>query len=258
MRKIEDYFDWVSRIVSIIVLIGFITSFISYSLGYIPLMGEFISLLVLTIVFFIVLFIVFIAGLKRKYILCPRPRSDFKLLEKEIAYKYLDEKHMEYTKRLRLKALRSGLDRYPDRYSWTGSGTVNLRTSIDNQDVKLTKRRNVWQLYDVYFGRPLNKGEEIEVKVIWNLYDEKSTALPFASSTVEEPLDLLKIKIILPDKLKPQYASCVTTLSLGGVKTPISSFEKPFNEKGENEVEWIIKKPKLLHTYEISWEIKYK
>jgi len=36
----------------------------------------------------------------------------------------------------------------------------------------------------------------------------------------------------------------------------LHSYEKTFNEKGEEEVEWIIKKPKLLHTYEISWVSK--
>ncbi len=163
---------------------------------------------------------------------------------------------MEHIKATRIKALRSGLDKYSDRYSWTGSGKINLIAPIDCQEVKETIRKNVWQLYDVYFGRPLKKGEEIEVKVVMDLYDEKGKALPFLSCTVEEPIDLLKMKVILPSNLRPSYANCITTLSMGGVKTPIDSFQKSFNEKGEGEVEWILEKPKILNTYEISWKPK--
>ena len=157
---------------------------------------------------------------------------------------------MEYIKRTKLKALKGGLERYTDKYHWTGSGDIQLKTSIQSQRVMKTLKRNVWQLYDVYFGRPLNKGDIEEIEVIWKLYDEKGTAVPFASVTITEPLDLLKIKIILPTDLAPEQANCTVTPSFGYL-TPISSFTRRFNRRGE--VEWTKKKPKLWYTYEISW-----
>jgi len=159
---------------------------------------------------------------------------------------------MEYIKRIKLKALKAGLDRYTDKYHWTGSGKVQLTASIPGQRVVETIKRRVWQLYDVHFERPLNKGDIQETEVVWDLYDEKGTAVPFASTIVEEPLDLLKIKIILPTNLAPREASCTETPSFG-LSRPTSSFSKPFRR---GEVEWVVKSPRLWYTYEIAWHLQ--
>ena len=99
------------------------------------------------IVFFILILIISL-WLNKKYVLRPRPQSDFKLLKKELIYEYQpDGKHIEHIKTTRIKALRNGLDKYSDRYSWTGSGIINLIAPIDCQEVKETIRKNVWQLY---------------------------------------------------------------------------------------------------------------
>lgn len=162
---------------------------------------------------------------------------------------------MRYTKGIRLKALKEGLDRHTDKYHWTGSGKVELSAPIPEQRVVQTVKRRVWQFYDVYFGRSLNKGDVEETDVIWELYDEKGAAIPFASTIIDEPLDLLKIKIILPVNLAPEQATCTITPSFG-FSRPISSFTRRFNRRGE--LEWTIRIPKLWYTYEINWELRRK
>ena len=247
----EKFFDWVSRFSDSIQFIIFIVIAVSYFLSIKPLIENisFSSLAIASVLFLLTILI--IIRIRKKYILYPRPQSDFKLLEKELVYKYLDEKHMKYIKRVKLKTLKEGLDRYPDRYSWTGSGKVQLKPSNSEQTIVKTVKKRVWQLYDVHFERPLNKGDVQEVEITWDLYDEKGTSVPFASMIVDESLDLLTMKIILPPNLTPQKASCIKTPSFG-LSQPTSSFTKPFSR---GEVEWTVKSPKLWYTYEIAWHL---
>lgn len=215
-----------------------------------PLFGFIISIL---IAFFLIILTVIL--MRRKYILVPRPRSDFKLLKKEIIYEYYpDGKTMKYTRKIRLKSLRKDLVKYSDKYHWTGTGDIKISTPIQGQWHAETGRSSLWKLFDVYFGRPLDKDEIENVEVVWDLFDKEGTAVDFASAAVEEPLDQLVIKVILPQNLRPTHANCVESLLLGGFKTTVESHERSFNKKGE--VEWIKNKPKLLHTFELSFPIK--
>lgn len=240
----------IAIISGLVLIFGSIGYLLAIFFGIIsPLSGFIISIL---IAFFLIITIVILV--RRKYILVPRPRSDFKLLKKEIIYEYFpDGKTMKYTRKIRLKSLRKDLVKYSDKYHWTGTGDIKLSTPIQGQRLVETGRSSIWKLFDVYFGRPLDNGEIENVEVVWDLFDKEGTAVDFASAAIEEPLEQLVIKVIIPQNLRPTHANCIESLLLGGFKTTVESHDLSFNKKGE--VEWIKNKPKLLHTFELSFPI---
>jgi hypothetical protein len=180
----------------------------------------------------------------------PRLHFDYQLLEHEITYDHIDKYRMTYTRRKRIRALRSGLDRYHDKYHWSGRGKCELKSGIRGQKVTLTERKSVWQYYEIRFPKTLNKGEIIETLVIWDLEDTEQVSLPFLSSTIEEPTRHLKMTLKLPEIL--EVDSVVEEVSSYiGAKTPFTSEIK---ELSHGQVEWVIDNPKLLHHYQLKWE----
>ncbi|MGO9258878.1 MAG: hypothetical protein ACLQU1_21535 [Bryobacteraceae bacterium] len=175
---------------------------------------------------------------------------DFRVVEKEIVFEYRDRTHITYRKRLLLKALRNGLDEYHDKYHWTGRGIVSMKSAIQEQEVHETFRKNVWQLYEIRFQKTLAKDEEIETEVIWELNDSDRKAVPFFSATIDEPTDLLKMKLSIPSDMGLREAVGEVSSSIV-TKKALSSKTLPFDRNGM--VIWEIRKPQLFHHYEVKW-----
>lgn len=182
----------------------------------------------------------------------PRLDFDFQILEKEVSYEYVDKTHMIYRKKNFLRALKNNLDTYHDKYHWTGSGKVKIKSEIKEQQFIETIRKNVWQFYEIRFQKTLKKGEEIETEVIWELEDVAGKAVPFFSATIEEPTDALILNLCLSPGLGVKEAVCEISSGIGA-KKPFSSEILKLNRDGW--VTWKIRKPKLLHHYEMKWTI---
>jgi hypothetical protein len=166
---------------------------------------------------------------------------------------YKDQTHLEYTKRHRIRALREGLDRYPDKYFWTGDMSPDVRTKVRGQIFTPTMRKNYWQHYEVLFGRYLNKNEEIETELAWLLDDSSKRAVPFISATIEEPTDLLKLTLEVPIEWGLTEVICEVANG-ASAKRPLESKTMAIDQQGK--AEWSISNPKLLHHYEMRWSLQ--
>lgn len=175
---------------------------------------------------------------------------DFKIIEKEISYEYKDKTHITYRKKCLLRSLRDNLDVYYDKYHWTGLGRINVKSAIKEHHYRETVKKNIWSCYEIRFQKSLKRGEEIETELIFDLEDIDNKAVPFISATIEEPTDLLVMSVSLPDSLGVREATCETSSSIGA-RRPFLSKTVPINRNGQ--ANWSIKKPKLLHHYEIRW-----
>lgn len=175
---------------------------------------------------------------------------DFLIKEKVITYEYITKNKMLYKKRVLLKALKNNLTAYNDKYFWTGTGKIRIKSAIKEHVYKRTIIKNQWQHYQICFFRTLKKNDKIETELIWELEDMGNTARPFVSSTIEEPTDLLVLKVQLPTDFQVKEATCEIS-SGAGTRKPFISFSKEFNR--DNTIEWKIKAPKLLHHYEMRW-----
>ncbi len=181
----------------------------------------------------------------------PRISPDFEILETKVTYDHEAIDKMTYTKRKKLKALRNGLERYVDRYSWTGKGNINISSNKKSQTFTETERKSIYQFYEVRFDKVLSKGEEVEVTLTWDLEDLEHKAVPFVSMTIEEPTETLLFKVIFPKT--SVVTSIIKEISpFIGAKQPFFSEKERINDY-EREYEWTIKKPKLFYHYELRW-----
>lgn len=175
---------------------------------------------------------------------------DFSILETEIVYVHEMKNKMVYTKKKKVKTLKSGLDRYSDKYHWTGRGTLSLSTPISGHKVIETIKKSVWQYYEIKFPRVLKEGEEVQTEVVWTLEDKANVAVPFVSSTISEPTDLLKITLRTPENLGVTRATKEISCSIEA-KKPIREDDLILH-RGEGT--WEVENPKLFHHYELRWD----
>ena len=176
---------------------------------------------------------------------------DFRALEREITYEYKNNNHMFYKKRVLLQALKNNLDRYIDKYSWTGKGTIDVKSSIKDYLYKEGIKKNVWQFYEINFQKTIKKGEIIETELFWDLYDKESKAVPFFSCTITEQTNLLILKLILPPKFGVKEVICEISCGIDASYRPFKTKTLPLDRNGT--VKWIVKNPKILYYYEMRW-----
>ena len=178
----------------------------------------------------------------------PAIPCDFKILSETLHYRHLDATHMVHSKTLKVKALKNGLNGYPDRYTWTGDGRIEVKCPIRGQTFRETGSMTGWRCYTVDFGRTLRRGEECEVEVVFELEDLRGRAEPFLSTTVREPTDDLVLKVTLP--IDPGNAICEVRTD-ESMLVPVSTKQISFDRNGT--AMWAIRKPQLLHNYEMRW-----
>jgi hypothetical protein len=177
-----------------------------------------------------------------------RVHCGYRILEKEITYRYLSRTELRYTKTVRLKALRD-MDTFVDKYNWTGQGEIKLSSMVLEHRIIELGTRNIWRMYEVHFGRSLRKNDVIEVAVRWDLKDITHSARPFMSQTVEAPSRSLKFKLEVPEDFGVTKARLTILASIES----LSSLKDTDCELRNGMVEWTIKKPRLLHCYQLSW-----
>ena len=179
-----------------------------------------------------------------------RVRSDFLLVEKAIYFRAHENGHAAtYRKKITLKALRHGLTCYHDKYHWTGDKGISVRSAVKEQELQRTIRRNVWQFYEVHFLKSLARGESVTTDIIWELEDARS-AVPFISTVVEEPTEALRLEVMFDSSLGIKQVVCQVTPVLGSQRV-VESKVAAIAESGDYV--WEIKRPRLLHCYEIRW-----
>jgi hypothetical protein len=175
---------------------------------------------------------------------------DFILKNHEIVYIYRADKSVQYHRRKDLQALKNNMKSYIDKYNWTGKGRDVLRSAISGQQVRRTRRRSIWQMYEIEFPA-MRKGQVQPTEVIWELEDTSDSVVPFISATVEEPTEKLTFRLWFAPETGVTQVSCEVLSGIGG-KSSFTSFSLPVPATGT--VVWTTPHPKLLHHYEVSWE----
>lgn len=180
----------------------------------------------------------------------PRLDFDYEIIEKLLTYEYVDQQKMLYRRRIVLKALKNNLDHYIDKYHWTGSGEISLKSAIPEHRVHLTERKSVWQFYQIDFRRHLKKNDTIITEVVFDLFDAKGTAVPFFSATVEEPTNKLVLELRLNPSLGVKEAIAEEKITITS-KAPLDIRIVPLDNEGR--AIWSLSRPELLHHYELRW-----
>ena len=178
----------------------------------------------------------------------------FVIQRQEITYEYLSDGRTLYQRKfLRVQALRSGLTHFPQKYRWTGSGKCTIRVLTPGFRIVNEHEEGIapWNLFDIEFPHALNKGEEINFEIEWELVDEKNAAVKFLSSTIDVETKYLLLEVILPENLAPKRAFSYEFTNYVDI-VPIETNEIRWN-KEKKRLRYEITHPKKYHRYLIRW-----
>ncbi len=179
-------------------------------------------------------------------------KTDFKyiFLEKECFYEYIDMHHIIYQKQIKLKVLCKSIDRYYDKYNWTGGDKPKISSANKDHSIILTTKRDSFQQFEVHFGRSYKKGDVINLSLTFELQDNENKANSVISSTIVEPTKYLKLKI----KISEGYREGVAKAEIFPIidsRIALDKFEKSFDNNGV--INWEISNPPMLLVYSLRW-----
>lgn len=188
-------------------------------------------------------------------------KNDFQyiILKKHCTYQYKNYTTMEFKKRIKIKVMDKSIDRYYDKYNWTGSGKVSITSNNNDHKILMTAKRDAFQQFEVYFGKSYKKGDIVEFCITYTFEDFEEKAIPILSTTIVNPTYDLTLKVILPKSFgvtKAHFESfpCIDS------RLPLENGELIFDDSNVEDnttvaVEWSIAKPLMLLVYSIRWDI---
>jgi len=180
-------------------------------------------------------------------------KTDFKyiFLRKEYYYEYVDIHHITYQKQIKLKVLCKTIDRYYDKYNWTGSNKPRIISSANkDHTIVLTTKKDSFQQYEVHFGRNYRKGEIIDLLLTFELEDDEQKANTAISSTIVEPTKYLKLKVKISKDNRDGPAN-TEIFPIIDSRIALDKSEKIFDNNGV--IEWEIQNPSMLLVYSLTW-----
>lgn len=178
-----------------------------------------------------------------------RLNPDYTVVSKEVSYEYESRTKLKYVKIVTIRAERDGIQTFHDKYNWTGSGNIDIDSLVQEHTIRPLGQRNIWQAYEVDFGKTLNKGDTERIAVRWRLEDPEMRAVTFMSQSIDVPTRRLQFRIKVPDEFNVRHGRSVIRQTIDTMNVVKSSDIDVIN----GEAAWLIEKPKLLHCYELSW-----
>ncbi len=181
-------------------------------------------------------------------------KTDFKyiFLEKEYFYEYIDSNHIIYQKHLKLKVLCKNIDRYYDKYNWTGVDMPKISSANKDHTIILTTKRDSFQQFEVHFGKNYRKGEVVDLNLTFELEDIENKANTAISTTIVEPTKHLRLKI----KISKDHRENVANAEIFPIidsRIALDKYEKNFDNTGV--IDWEIINPPMLLVYSLRWTI---
>jgi hypothetical protein len=176
----------------------------------------------------------------------------FDTLEALITYEILDAaavKH-RFGKRLLLKAKQS-VRFFEHTYSWTGRGRIEAPMLDDTRHIvhgpRITEGER--HIYMIYLGRELVEDEPETIGLEQILIDQDGHFQPYLRFAVVNPLNLLTLRVSLPDQLRKNVRSEMFDLSRARLRAPTAPMVA--NEDGFFEL--VVHDPVVGVRYGIAW-----
>jgi hypothetical protein len=179
---------------------------------------------------------------------------EYKVLDKEVTYEYLDDIEIVYSRKFIIQALKSGINRIEQRYHWTGSGPKTIECPIPGVHYEDTQTKGIWQFGDIRFDKTLDKNDQQIIEIIFKLRDEGRTAKPHLATFVDVPTRKLIQRVVLPLSFGVAHGYCDINMYKGAIK-PYKSSDIDFVKIHERFLiaEWVVPNPHLLFEYAIKW-----
>lgn len=250
-----------AALLTVLTISGLFSAIAGYLTNVLPLLVEGVVVFILGVLLAILLYTFVLETTLRRFPtdvpiyperpLAPQP--DFEVLLKDITYQYYEDgQKMRQTKHFRVRALRDGVASFPDRYVWTGTpGRCMVRSLTPGYEVVNKRKEEFWTYFDVQFPHPLKSGDQADFVVEWDLYDEKRTAVPFLSTMIDFPTQHLRMRVVLPENLRPKEAFAYDFRNYID-KLPVAVEEKAW-DPATHSISYEVPNPQYPHKYLLRW-----
>lgn len=186
---------------------------------------------------------------QQTYVSYPHPGFDLRILEKRIIYRVDDDGVLHFSRRLKVKALKNNVDRYIDKYVWTGGGSALPTPGVGVDEIRPRGTAGIWTFYDSSFIQNLRRGETLEISANWPELDA-SKSRPFVSTASDEPTSRIVFELSIPAKFRRDDNAKLEEMRSIESIFPFKTEDGSFNDKGD--LTWEIKPGHYRH-YRIRW-----
>lgn len=191
---------------------------------------------------------------RQTYVAYPYPGFSLRIIEKRIVYRVDDDGILHFSRILKVKALSDNVDRYVDKFVWTGGNSALPHPGVGVSEIRPLGTAGIWTFYDSSFSMNLRKGESLDIESIWPPLDIHSSR-PFVSTASDEPTDKIIFELTVPAKFRKDDVVLLEDLrSIESIHPFHTIKDKRFNEKGELKWEF---KPNHYRHYRVRWEWKW-
>ncbi len=185
-----------------------------------------------------------------------KTKDNYRVINKEMIYTYQDRFHVKLEKKFTLQ-FKKREDKFIDRYRWSAP-EKNIKISYSNPDFSTLDTRELmgYTYFTTGLGKIYMKNDRISFTIyLTGFYDPDMISKPFLSNSVEEKTEYLKLKVIIPEELKPCNAKFKIFSSSDDYKNPINgengeTLEYDYNIHGYVKDVYY---PRLGWKYAISW-----
>lgn len=157
---------------------------------------------------------------------------------------------------MKVDALQNNIESIGSRITWTGSSFdgFELIKCENPHHFESTSDGQASHSYTLFFGTPLNCGNQAEFEIKANMKDSRRIMVPYYAQEVTANMEYLRISIHAPEGLlqeakKVMYTDTGMTKNLEVLRESIVLEPDPIGEKFVFDVQ----KPNLMYGYAIEW-----
>lgn len=175
----------------------------------------------------------------------------YKKVETEMYFKKREE--ITYSSSFDILALKeiNGMIR---TYKWSGNSIIGLPLikSTRNHKVELYKDEPKKMIY-VKFEVPLQKNQETDCILTYQLKDSSKKMMPFLGHYVKNPTEKIILRLCVPKGLVNSVKKCIYADSSAQISLSAPQIINPRYIGDIEMYEWEIYNPSLLYYYRMSW-----
>jgi hypothetical protein len=178
------------------------------------------------------------------------------LITKSIdTYTVLPDDEYKYEKEISVKARHLGVERYKNKFKWSGDGQIDVTVDCSSQSCTATLVKTLdgnWDSVRVDFSYPMNVGNELSFKLTLRMSDKGKTAKPLFQKFIDDiypnGLTMGAVWSDPPKELKREiFSSARAEIPLGR--------EDVLEGQISKVTQWPIPRPRLGRRYRISWKL---
>lgn len=187
------------------------------------------------------------------------PRKKYKLIKKEIIYRFIDRENMQLEKNFEVQVIGTGFKCISDKYSWTGGTPLEVKSKYPEHTITTYERKFGLIKYEISVGEETcsPKGPTIPMgSIIDNIKDPERKSSPHLSAGIYEETDMLILRVEFPAELHIKDAKKVGYIHYyDDDADEFKPIENPIvNKNNVHYLEYKVPKPLYGGRYMIEWK----